>query len=324
MQGEGVPKTSKMGGSVPNGDQLSEREASLDEITANVMGRPPAAPMTQAMYRFFHEHSQYMSLFLFTNSLATQADFVRTTAAKALAFDGSEESVRAESRATLEKPTFVFDRLKSFGALQSRNLLLSAVNNFLCYFSEAIQAAMLKRPEILRSSATMRIDEVLTFKSRSELIAHLVDRQVNDLSYGGLARMEEYMRDRLGIAPFPTAESRSMMVIAIELRNIHTHNRGVVNDLFLGRVKDRMSYSFTRGEQFNFDWDGIHALTKNNIETAFRIDEELDRKFKVRRKSFKAWKGGMPGRSRVAHPTIRKSRSSPEPQAAQHSQRKAP
>ena len=252
--------------------------------------------MTLPLFRFFNEHDRYMSFFMFVNSLATRADAVRNNAAEVLLSVGGMEDHQAEKyRESLKNKDKVFNELKNFSDIQSRNLLLSSVNNFLCYFSESIQLAILKRPDLLKSGSTMRIDEMLTFKRRSELIAYLVDRQVNDLSYGGLARMEEYMRERLGIEAFSSEKSRSLMIIAIELRNIHTHNRGIVNDLFLSRVKHRSGFEFVRGERFHVGWDDFVRLMQNNINVACRIDKSLADKFKIGRKRFSTWKGQRGG-----------------------------
>jgi hypothetical protein len=276
---------------MPPLDESLPDDTPVDELTAVVMGHPPTVLMTHALYRFFDEHHRYMSFFMFVSDLATRADHVRTTAAKALLKINGEYTEKGQShKAILEKPSIVFSHLQTFGRLQSRNLLLSSVNNFLCYFSETIQAAMMRRPELLKSGSTMRVDEVLTFKRRSELIAYLVDRQVNDLSYGGLVRMEEYMRDRLGIEAFADDNSRSIMIIAIELRNIHTHNRGVINDLFLSRVKAKAGFDFVKGQEFNADWDELCKIMQNNIEVACRIDEALTNKFKIGRKKFRTWR----------------------------------
>ncbi|HXA39136.1 MAG TPA: hypothetical protein VNW53_09060 [Phenylobacterium sp.] len=256
-----------------------------------MLGKLPGIQMSRPLFRYFDEHQRYISFFMFVNNLASRADEVRVTAAEALLKVYPEEAQEARRyREMTENPSLVFDQLKAFADIQSRNLLLTAVNNFLCYFSEAIQAAMAKRPEMLRSSATMRVDEVLTFRRRSELVAYLVDRQVNELSYGGLLRMEEYMRDRLGIEPFITEDSRSLMIVAIELRNVHTHARGIINDLFLGRVKEHMGFKFVRGRRFHVDLDEFANIMSNNIEVACRIDTALASKFGIRRKRFSAWR----------------------------------
>ena len=60
------------------------------------------------------------------------------------------------------------------------------------------------------------------------------------------------MDDRLKLPLAENETERTELGIAIDLRNIYTHNRGVVNELFLNRISGRAhSYEFLEGKRFN-------------------------------------------------------------------------
>ncbi len=268
-------------------------DARLPEAMQIVLGKPPSHSLSQPLYRYFDENRQYMTFFRFVNDLASRADANRITAAKALLSVQKDDHPDASHyKETIANPTYVTDILRRYADVQSRNLVVATVNNFLCYFSEIIQAAMLKRPELLRSGSTVRVDEVLSFRKKADVVSYLIGKQINDLSYGGVLRMEEYVRDRLGIETFATPESKNALILFIEIRNIHTHNRGIVNDLFLQRVRDHLGYAFKRGEQANVDFDMFAHLADNTHAVASRMDESISRKFKIPRKKFVTWRAG--------------------------------
>jgi hypothetical protein len=55
--------------------------------------------------------------------------------------------------------------LQRLGYLQIENVTIRMVDNFLCFLSDTIQSCMKKRPEMLRSSETVKIEDVLKFSS---------------------------------------------------------------------------------------------------------------------------------------------------------------
>ena len=85
---------------------------------------------------------------------------------------------------------------------------------------------MSKKPELLRSREQIKTEDVLQFTSRRDLVDFLVNRKLNELSYGGLRGIEEFMDQRLNVVLVDNDDERSRLSIAIELRNIYTHQPG--------------------------------------------------------------------------------------------------
>jgi hypothetical protein len=238
---------------------------------------------TDALYRFISEYDRIIALFFFIIQSATRMDEMQSIAAKALA-----------EGAAGEKPTETFNRKTSFKRVQefssviSRNLIVGMANNFHCYLSESLQGVVMKRHEILRSGERITTEDILQFGSMQDLRAYIADKKINELSYGGIKQMQEFISDRLCVEMFTSSEQQALLTIFVELRNIHTHNRGIVNQLFLDRIgAGHKQFNFTLAKLFHVDFDNFILLSKNAIEVALHVDDALARKFKIRRSHYK-------------------------------------
>jgi hypothetical protein len=142
-----------------------------------------------------------------------------------------------------------------------------------------------RKPEALRSSERLTNEEVLQFARIKELIAYMADKKVNELAYGGLKGVEEYVKDRLGVSMFENDDERVRLTILAELRNIHTHNRGIVNEIFLKRVGRHkyQTFNFKLDLPAHVDFDQFTILSRNAIEVALRLDKNLAKKFRIKR-----------------------------------------
>jgi hypothetical protein len=235
---------------------------------------------SDVFYRFISEYDKIINLFLFTVTLAARADEVRKIAATTLQKVGEPANPVDDS---------MFKQVRTFSTLLSRTLVTNMASNFLCYLSEILQEVVKKRHEVLRSSEKLTTEEVLQFKRMNDIITFIADRKINELSYGGLMQINEFIADRLGVEMFKDDKERMLLTIFVELRNIHTHNRGIVNKLFLNRIgcDHYDNFQFKLGKLYHVDLDEFAALSRNAIAVALRLDEMLAKKFKLKRFHYK-------------------------------------
>jgi hypothetical protein len=248
---------------------------------------PNADELCSAQLRtFLRTYKAIFDFFFFGIQLATQTDKNRMTAAKALATIGRPED--QERLKELEaNPEPAFGRLAQFSRLQSENMTLRVVDNFTSYLSEIVQVCMMKRPEILRSKEQIRIDEVLRFSSYKELIRFLVNRKVNELSYKGITDIEEFLLDRTGILLTQSERQKANLMLGIELRNVITHNRGVVSDVTIRRLAAvEHGRKVVEGEVFHVEFDDLIDISSSLVEIARTVDEAFCAKFRIRRRKF--------------------------------------
>jgi hypothetical protein len=244
---------------------------------------------TEACYKFQRQHHEIFDFFFFGMKLAKHSDFVRVTAAEALAKSENPE-YRQSSKDVKEDPEPAFRKFRSFASYQSEIMVTRSVDNFLWYVSTLLQTCMIKRPEILRSKEQIKTEDILKFSKRADLVQFLIDRKVNELSYGGLRRLEEFLDQSLGMPLFSSEDERTLVTIAVELRNIYIHNRGIVNELFLSRLKDReYTFTFIERERFHTDFDLLVNLTNALFDAATTVDLLAMKKFKLHRKRYNTW-----------------------------------
>lgn len=227
--------------------------------------------------------------FFFSLNLASRVDMQRLKFAEVLAESGSREHVEALERVKANKDA-VFDRLKGYGGLQSENMITNSVDNFLFYLSSILQSVLRKRPEMLSSNEMVRIDEIVKFSSMKDVINYLVDKKLNELSYAGLRGIEKFFMERTGIDLVENQTEKAELVHAIEIRNIYTHNRGIVNDVFVHRLSGvQQLIPFKKGERIHANYDNIVRLSSTMTTVSARFDQAVSRKFNIGRKKFSTW-----------------------------------
>lgn len=62
-------------------------------------------------------------------------------------------------------------------------MYIKSVDNFQNYFKEILSEIVLSRPEILKSKETERLDYILSFNSRDEMIKAIAEKKINSLFY---------------------------------------------------------------------------------------------------------------------------------------------
>lgn len=244
---------------------------------------------SEAYYRFLRRHHTVFDFFFFALHLATRMDEQRLIAARALAKGGAAEDKKRLEEAEANKDS-IFSKLQGFGEYQSEIMCIRIVDNFLCFVSETIQTCMMKQPNMLKSSEQMKIEDVLKFSRKADIVRFLVDRKINDISYGGIAEITKFLNSRTGINLTDTDNENDLLNIAVELRNIYTHNRGLVNEMFLRRIGSANSIIKAKaGKRKHADYDLIVDLSNNLFHIARRLDQQISAKFRIRRKQYGTW-----------------------------------
>lgn len=242
---------------------------------------PPASrKCTKPLWLFLCDYKKVIDLFLFLVRLADRADRSSVIAAQALVKYGSEEE-RERHQKIIDNPTAVFDKLKEFSYLNSKNLTVKIVDGFLWYLSTILQEAMKRRPQMVKSKEKIEIETIFDFKNRRELINFLIDRKINSLSYGSVSGLEEFIQTTLGVELFSDERARQLVQVFIEVRNIQIHNRGIVNRIFMKRVREQDEFKFKEGNVVYLDVDELITLSGICVETAVNLDEIISNKFGV-------------------------------------------
>ena len=265
---------------------MSETE---EEKSFRLLGPVKSDLCTEMSYRFLRRHRTIFDFFFFAIHMAKRMDEQRLVAARALA-KGGPAKYQEQLAKIEENKDPIFSKLQEFGGYQSEIICIRLVDNILCFISETIQYCMFKKPDLLKSSELIKVEDVLKFSRKSDIVRFLVDRKINELSYGGIKDISDFLNSRTGISLVETDGERDLLTIAVELRNIYTHNRAKVNDLFLRRVGSANSLiNAEAGQRLHADFDLIVDLSNNMFQIAQRLDRQVAKKFRTRRKQYRTW-----------------------------------
>ncbi len=235
---------------------------------------------TKPLFLFLQRYHQIFKFLFFSSNLAVVRDQTRLIAARALATRSEEDKKYLEELERNKNPTF--EKFRDFADFQSENMCIRLADNFLCYISDVTQICMKSRPEVLRSSETVKVEDILKLSSYTEVVEFLVERKINELSYAGTNKLNDFFTQRFGYSLWTSNHERSILIVAIEIRNIHTHSRGIVNRIFLNRIKDTVHpFNFTNGRKFHAGFDDLVILAKNMALIARRVDALAAEKFDI-------------------------------------------
>lgn len=266
-----------------------------DNNEASFFFLPPENTVcTETFFLFLSDYKITIDSFFFMVNLAHRADTASLAVSKALLAFAETDEERSELQAGIDNPNTLASQLNKFSEVTSKNIVQNTVDGFLWYVSNIVQQSMRRRPEMIKSGETVKIEEILEFSSKRELTNYLIDKKINSLSYGGLKQVQRYLQDTLGINPFREQLDNDLLRTFVEVRNIHSHNRGIVNKVFLERVSDILGKNgirFKIGKKAHLDYDDLTDFTKCCIETALYIDQQASIKFKVKRKKLSTWRG---------------------------------
>lgn len=267
------------------------KESTEENVT--VLPKKPERTLlcTYPLYRFLRRYELIFDFFFFSVRLATTIDRNRKVAAAALAATEAHDEVKKlEYDRIKDGEDLAFKELKRFASFQSENICIRTSDNFMSFISESIKSAMLERPEMLRSNETVKIEDVMRFTDYDSLTAWLVEKKINELMYAGIKGIEGFLSERTGLKIADSDEEHCLLSICIELRNVYTHNRGHVNEMFLKRIpKYKHSFHFEEGEYYHADFDELAELSNNTLVLATHLDERIAKKYDIARKAYSSW-----------------------------------
>jgi len=156
------------------------------------------------------------------------------------------------------------------------------IDSFLHYISEILMLIFKTRPEMLKSSEKISIDEIFDYPTREELLSALTERKVIALSFKGLVELHNDLTSKLDFALFLRSEDFERGRVLVEQRNLVVHNRGCVNRRYLERVP---TAKIPIGDKLKFSVEPVMDDLAF-LGTCLRdIDQRAEEKFGIIRKT---------------------------------------
>lgn len=222
-------------------------------------------PLHGPQYAVYFQHD------LQTMEFITLANIMAAFASSSTSDEPAREDEDARIARFLENLSFRQES-ESFQQLWLRLMLCSAVDNFQTYLSEMLEAIFIARPETLKSSDKIEVQEVLQYASIEEFIEASAERKVQNLTSRGFPKLCDYFADRLGVRPILADDAFVGTTEAIALRNLFVHHRGRVTRQFLLQTS-RSDVSV--GDLIVLDRDAAGTLCHKLQAVAKAFDEAL-------------------------------------------------
>jgi len=250
-----------------NIDVEKEFEALLSKAALKV-------PLSDPGKYFYEQAVRAMDLFMYLINLSEMADNAASAYWDIFGKDDGQIDKKSDQQPQSPYKNYLREQSPVFIEM----IFCRLVDNFLSYISEIIRLILQKRPELLKSSATIQIDYVLNFSNFDELIQDLIDRKVIELGYIGFLKLNEWCEKRIGETITNDQKNLLNIIELIERRNIIVHNRSRVGKKYLEHVKN-CSYELnehqTPGVYYLFR---AYGLLVNLVKD---FDPKVARKFSI-------------------------------------------
>ncbi len=240
---------------------------------------PAAFPRTgtAAAENFVQSWGRINSFFYWVLHMAGSIDHMRQVAVEALRTD---DDVDENEGSNANHKTMV-DVLK-----ENRQFLeitvVRHIENYLNYLSELLYEIFTGRPETLRSSDKVEISRVLAHASIQDFVRAAAERKVDSLSYSSFSELAEFFQDRFGLTII-SSNYESVIVEAIETRNISVHNRCLINDRYCSRTGADSNQIGNRKDIYGGTLDKLVPLLFDAVK---ELDVSARKKLKLKGRRF--------------------------------------
>ena len=105
------------------------------------------------------------------------------------------------------------------------------------YLVDIVREILIAHPDALKSKRQLTAEEVLTQGGREQIISYLAEKEVEELLYCSFPDVVKYFDSKFNINLNTSGVSAEKITEILATRNIHVHNKGVVNQRFRQLVK---------------------------------------------------------------------------------------
>jgi hypothetical protein len=109
------------------------------------------------------------------------------------------------------------------------------VDNFQIFLEETIYST---QPGLLKRSEQVTVSQVLSHETMGTFIAELIESRIHKLAYKSIRDLASYIKEEIKFDLFSDRKTTDTVELAFDVRNLITHNYGIVNKIFLSKHPD--------------------------------------------------------------------------------------
>lgn len=173
----------------------------------------------------------------------------------------------------------VVDEMDEHTQFLGQMLFCRGVDSFLVYLSDLLMLIFTAEPNILKSNEKVSIEFVLDHLRSGDLLSAIVVKKVTELSYQGMEDLYRFFDEKLKLPLCTNPDDFKRVALFNDIRNIITHNRGTVNEIFKQKQPDHPAQL---GAQITFkDHSEVGELIGSLVYLARHLDARAATKFKL-------------------------------------------
>jgi hypothetical protein len=115
--------------------------------------------------------------------------------------------------------------------------LLYLVAIFESYLVDIVREILLTCPDALKSGRQFTAEAIIKLGEQKQIISYLAEKEIDDLLYKSFPDVVDYFDKKFNINLNASGVSAENIVEILATRNIHVHNRGIVNQRYLESVR---------------------------------------------------------------------------------------
>jgi hypothetical protein len=132
-------------------------------------------------------------------------------------------------------PDSAYAQMTEHSGVLEGMLFCRGVNSFLTYLADLVTLIYEKYPKKLPSNKQVTYAFCIEHHTANDLISALAEETVRELTHQNLGVLGKYFRKNLDIPLFTKETHAETAALCVDIRNIITHNRGIVNRFFIQR-----------------------------------------------------------------------------------------
>jgi hypothetical protein len=159
-------------------------------------------------------------------------------------------------------------------------MLSRSVESFDLYVLQVLRLVFEVQPNLLKSESAIDAATVLELGTFEQIVFHLAERRLHDLSYKPISELQKYVKTRLDLDLFKSPEEFETFLLASEVRNLIAHNDCEVSQQFGRRTKDIVNpLEVSEHGKVLIDDEWLHRTCYTLDGVVFDFDEAAVLKF---------------------------------------------
>jgi len=222
-------------------------------------------PATAALVSYLNDHRGFLSFNAYLWKTIVIAQYGR----------GGYPSYAGQSAPSLNVVQEMDEHTQFLGQM----MFCRGVDSFLVYLTDLLTLIFTSEPNILKSNEKVSMEFVVDHLRAGDLISAIVEKKVTELSYQGMEDLYRFFDERLKLPLCMKPDDFKRVGLLNDIRNIITHNRGIVNQIFKQKQPDHPA---ELGSQIVFkDHSEVGELIGSLVYLARYLDARAAAKFKL-------------------------------------------